>query len=94
MVFRPSPGNMRVRITKQPPPTYQFAGDSLLVGRVYNLDASFAAALMLEGCAESYDLLSPSEKREFRSGKPATLWKAANRLGPFRDPSDDPDPTA
>jgi len=84
---------MRVRITKQPPPTYAIDGDSLLVGRVYNLDASLAAALMIEGCAESYDLLSPGEKREFRTRKPATLWKAADRPAPFKNWGD-PDPTA
>lgn len=83
---------MRVRITKQPPPTYGIDGDSLLVGRVYNLDASLAAALMVEGCAESYDLLSPSEKREFRSRKAATLWKAAERAGRFKGWGD-PDPS-
>ncbi len=84
---------MRVRITKQPPPTYGFDGDSLLVGRVYNLDASLAAALMVDGCAESYDLLSPAEKREFRLRKPATLWKAANRGARFTGWGD-PDPNA
>ena len=62
---------MRIRITRTPPPTYGIDGDSLLVGRVYDLDASLAAALMIEGCAESYDLLTPTEKREFRSRKPA-----------------------
>ena len=82
---------MRVRITKQPPTTYGIDGDSLQVGRVYNLDASLAAALMVEGCAESYDLLSPTEKREFRSRKPATLWKAAHRAGRFTNWGD-PDP--
>jgi hypothetical protein len=82
---------MRVRITKQPPATYGIEGDSLQVGRVYNLDASLAAALMIEGCAESYDLLSPTEKREFRSRKPATLWKAAHRAGRFTNWGD-PDP--
>jgi hypothetical protein len=82
---------MRVRITRTPPPIYGIDDDSLLVGRVYNLDASLAAALMIEGCAESYDLLTPSEKREFRSRKPATLWNAADRTGRFTDWSD-PDP--
>jgi hypothetical protein len=84
---------MRVRITNPPPPTYGIDGDGLLVGRVYNLDASLAAALMVEGCAESYDLLSPSEKREFRSRKPATLWEAADRLARSKNWGD-PDPTA
>jgi hypothetical protein len=82
---------MRVRITKTPPPIYGIDGDSLLVGRVYNLDASLAATLMIEGCAESYDLLTPTEKREFRSRKPATLWNVADRAGRFKG-WDDSDP--
>jgi hypothetical protein len=84
---------MRVRITKQPPRTYGIVGCSLLAGRVYNLDASVAAALMVDGYAEAYDLLSNIEKREFRSRKPATLWTAPDRRGGLT-PWDDPDPTA
>ncbi len=55
---------MRMRITKTPPREYRIASDSLLVGRVYNLDAALASALLLEDCAEVYDLLTPEEKRE------------------------------
>ena len=83
---------MRVRIIKHPPPGYGIEGDSLLVGRVYNVDASLAAALMVEGCAESYDLLSATEKREFRSRKPATLWRAADGRGGVKG-SGDPKPS-
>ncbi len=84
---------MRVRITNRPPLTYRLDGDSLQVGRVYNLDASVAAALMVEGCAESYDLLSPDEKCEFRSRQPTNLWKAGDRVARPKG-AGDPDPTA
>jgi hypothetical protein len=55
---------MRMRITKTPPRDYGSVSDSLLVGRVYNLDAALASALLLEGCAELYDLLTPEERHE------------------------------
>jgi hypothetical protein len=66
---------MRMRITKTPPREYGNATESLLVGRVYNLDASLASALLLEDCAEVYDLLSPEERRERSEVRATDPWK-------------------
>ena len=71
---------MRVRIVRKPPPTYTNGIDAaaLAVGRVYNLAAALASALMLDGFAELYEALSPAEKRE-RAGVAAhTAWTAAD----------------
>jgi hypothetical protein len=65
---------MRVRITRTPPHDYGVEIDSLLVGRIYNLDASLASALMIDGCAELYDLLSPAEKRNCVDGSVREGW--------------------
>ena len=54
---------MRVRISRKVPPEYGLTGMSLVIGRVYNLDTALASALILERCADLYDLLSPAEKR-------------------------------
>ena len=43
---------MRVRIIKAPPASYGIDGGALRIGRVYNLDASVASALMADHCAE------------------------------------------
>lgn len=64
---------MRMRITKAPPGEYVTSAQSLLVGRIYNLDVALASALLLEGCAELYDLLSPEERRE-RNSRPHEAW--------------------
>jgi hypothetical protein len=55
---------MRMRITKAPPREYGSATETLLVGRIYNLNPALASALLLDDCAEVYDLLSPAERRE------------------------------
>jgi hypothetical protein len=65
---------MRMRITRTVPPEYGAATESLLVGRVYNLDASLASALLLDGCAEVYDLLSPEERRERTEALTQDAW--------------------
>ena len=65
---------MRVRILRAPPPSYSAETRSLLVGRIYNLDASLASALLLDGCAEVYDSLSAEEKRE--RTRTDVLWEA------------------
>jgi hypothetical protein len=64
---------MRMRITKAPPSEYRTATESLLVGRIYNLNPALASALLLEDCAEVYDLLSPEERRE-RSLRANDAW--------------------
>lgn len=72
---------MRVRIIRKPPSLYGNGVDSnsLLVGRVYNLAPAVASALMIDGYAELYDALSPSEKRA-RAGQAAHMaWTAADR---------------
>jgi hypothetical protein len=71
---------MRMRITKAPPSEYGSATQSLLVGRIYNLDVALASALLLEDCAEMYDLLSPEEKRE-RNSRPHEAWTPLNGAG-------------
>src|SRR4051812_35002454 len=49
------PHPMRVRITRRPPISYDLSGDSLRVGRIYDLPSEFACALIIEGCAEFAD---------------------------------------
>jgi hypothetical protein len=50
-----------------------------LPGRVYNLDASLASALMLDGCADLYDTLTPEQKREFRANHAREAWTHGGR---------------
>ena len=71
---------MRMRITKAPPGEYVTSSQSLLVGRIYNLDVALASALLLEGCAELYDLLSPEERRE-RNSRPQQAWTTLGSTG-------------
>lgn len=59
---------------RPPPSAYSAETQALLVGRVYNLDASLASALVLDGCAEVYDTLTPEEKRE--RTRTDVLWEA------------------
>jgi hypothetical protein len=68
---------MRVRIIRRPPPVYGTDGESLHVGRVYNLDSSLASALLADGCAELYELLTQEQRRE--QTEPDGLWEAADR---------------
>lgn len=70
---------MRVWITRPPPHDYGLGEDSLLVGRVYNLDAAHASALLLDGCAEVYDLLTPAEKRARLEAQSQNGWGPADR---------------
>ena len=72
---------MRMRITKPPPQDYGICTDFLLVGRIYNLDPAFASALMLDGCAELYDLLSPEERRERTDALSHDGWTPRQRTG-------------
>jgi hypothetical protein len=69
---------MRVRILRKLPPAYEDVTATLRVGRIYNLDSSVASALLCEGFAESYDTLSPDEKRRKRAGA-NDLWQSADR---------------
>ena len=69
---------MRMRITKAPPREYGSATDTLLVGRVYNLDPGLASALLLDDCAEVYDLLSPAERRERSDALTHDGWAPLN----------------
>jgi hypothetical protein len=69
---------MRMRITKAPPREYGSATDTLLVGRIYNLDAGLASALLLDDCAEVYDLLSPDERRERSDARSHDGWTPLN----------------
>lgn len=70
---------MRVRITKHPPASYGVDGDSLRIGRIYNLDSSLASALLADNCAELYDTLSVSEKREREDSSRNHVWQAHDR---------------
>ena len=63
---------MRVRITKPPPPSFGVDGESLLIGRVYNLASELASALLLMQCAEIYD--AATDQREEHGG--FSIWKA------------------
>jgi hypothetical protein len=74
---------MRVRITRKPTGSYLGNGDSLRVGRVYDLDSALAAALMSDGYAELYDTLSEEQKRD---RLPKDLWEATERKRPFPRP--------
>ena len=67
---------MRVRILRRPLHAYGVDPDSLRVGRVYNLDAALASALMADGCAELYDAL-PNEQKITRG--PREWWQATGR---------------
>lgn len=51
--------------------------DFLTVGRVYNLESSLASALMVDGYAESYDTLTPAQKRERTGESSHHAWTAA-----------------
>ena len=70
---------MRVRMLRKPPAAYGNGVDSLLVGRVYNLDPSVASALMIDGYAELYDALTPDEKRERSERATHQAWTADDR---------------
>jgi hypothetical protein len=79
---------MRVRIIKRPPASYGADGDTLRVGRIYNLQAGLASALMAEGCAELYDTLSAEARRQ---RAPKDLWQSRDRSAPWSGalPDDD-----
>jgi hypothetical protein len=49
-----------------------------MVGRVYNLAAAVASALMLDGYAELYETLTPEEKRERTDEASHLAWTAAD----------------
>ena len=70
---------MRVRILKECPASYGREGRAFLVGRVYNLAAPLASALLLDGCAELYDTLTPAEKRERSEEAARLVWTADDR---------------
>jgi len=67
---------MLVRITQRPPISYDATGDSLLVGRTYDLPASLAAALMAEGCA---DFIERRREERQQHGGGFTLSQAHDR---------------
>jgi hypothetical protein len=71
---------MRVRITKRPPKSYGKEGAALRVGRIYNLQAGLASALMADGCAELYDTL-PADARRERMAR--DLWQSRERGRPW-----------
>ena len=62
---------------RRAPPSYGAEGETLRVGGVYNLESSFAAALIAENCAELYDSLSEEEKKRASAG--GYLWQAPDR---------------
>jgi hypothetical protein len=70
---------MRVRITKPPPTAYGNQHRSLRVGRLYDLDSAIASALIVEGCAELDDALTPDERRERERRLRAEIWEASDR---------------
>ena len=85
---------MRVRIVRKPPALYSNGVDAeaLAEGRIYNLAASLASALMLDGFAELYESLSPAEKRE-RAGVAAhTAWTSADHAQQWTVPVPRPAP--
>ena len=73
---------MRVRIIQHPPASYGVNGDSLRVGRIYNLDSSLASALLADGCAELYDTLSAAEKQEYEQSSRNHVWQVNDRPEP------------
>jgi hypothetical protein len=70
---------MRVRILRKPPATYEPEHGSLLTGRIYNLPAAVASALLIEGYAECYDTLTPAEKRDRSEAATHMAWTADDR---------------
>ena len=86
---------MLVRITRRPPRSYEVAGDSLLVGRIYDLPASLACALMVERYAELASEEAHSEERRHNRGG-FTSAKAHERPRIFHRTPDTnpPDPEA
>lgn len=72
---------MRVRIIRTPSADYGINADSLLVGRVYNVDASLGCALILDGCAELDDAAEPETTRGSTGSAPA--WEASDRRRPI-----------
>jgi hypothetical protein len=83
---------MRVRIIKRAPESYGKDGSNLRVGRIYNLPAGLASALMAEGCAELYEGLPADAKRD---RPPQDLWQSRDRRGPWAGalPDEDDEPT-
>ena len=49
-----------------------------MVGRVYNLAAAVASALMVDGYAELYETLTAEEKRERTDEASHMAWTAAD----------------
>lgn len=70
---------MRVRITKQPPKAYGYQHRPLRVGRLYDLDSAVASALIVEGCAELDDTLTPDERRDHERHLRGEMWEASDR---------------
>ena len=75
---------MRVRIIKTPPASYGIDGESLLIGRVYNLASELASALLLDGYAEVFD--AATDTREAHGG--FTIWRANEPRRRKRDQTD------
>ena len=69
---------MRVRILRKLPPLTEVDTASLMVGRVYNLAAAVASALMIDGYAELYETLTPEEKRERTDEASHMGWTASD----------------
>jgi hypothetical protein len=81
---------MRVRITRTPPADYDIDADSLLVGRVYDVDASLGCALILEGCADLDDVVgrratrgSTGPELASASDRPRPIWKLPKKNKPL-----------
>lgn len=71
---------MRVGITKRLPPSYSDSADSLLTGRIYNLDSALASALIADGCADLYE--SPTREAQkplFEEHRRSQMWEAQDR---------------
>ena len=74
------PPIMRVCITRRSRVAYDLAGDSLLVGRIYDLPSELASALVIEGCTQFADTTVTKETRHLR-GEKGTSAKVHDRPG-------------
>jgi hypothetical protein len=70
---------MRVRMLQKPPATYGIDGDSMLIGRIYDVASELASALLLDGYAELYDTLTADQKRERSEQASHVAWTADDR---------------
>ncbi len=79
---------MRILVTRRPAASYGSLAQSLLIGRIYNLDASVASALLADGCAELYETMNDTARQQTR---PRGLWQSADRTRPWSRNLAEPD---